>query len=250
MRSCNLCAQRRKLIKAHIIPHAFYPKGENPRSYDIRNLAPPKRIPMGHYDQKILCAVCDNALGQWDHEAVSVLRQKSLIPVHINGVYPADQFGNIRIVAVEEFNYYKLKLFFVSLLWRASITKLTYFSKVNLGPQANELRDIIVKESYLNEDEYSIFVVRYAQDFASSIGENPRTLTIGDATAVRFMFGGYIVYINVSNRRFPSYCEGVVLKPDSKLYMLVQDIYETSVPRNALKLASGYGVPPDVRKRS
>ena len=70
MAQCRLCAEDRKLVKAHVIPEAFFrvlrAGGETPIL--ISNVANtyPKRSPIGVYDQNILCEDCETMFSQVD----------------------------------------------------------------------------------------------------------------------------------------------------------------------------------------
>src|SRR5258706_1443213 len=113
---CKLCGEQGGLVEAHIIPRSFYEPlkdgsgpltmGSNrPRFY-------PKRSSMGAYDKELVCGKCEALFSPWDDYAQRLLlracEESSLFEANgqpIAYVYPT-------------FDYHRLKLFFVSLLWR------------------------------------------------------------------------------------------------------------------------------------
>jgi hypothetical protein len=74
----------------------------------------PKKTPVGVYDTKLVCRICEDKFGDWINYAQQLLQDEPL-----NG---KKLFVGLQLIGYElpKFNYAKLKLFFVSLLWRAS----------------------------------------------------------------------------------------------------------------------------------
>lgn len=137
MAICKLCAQDRKLIKAHIVPRALYDplleEGSPLQLYSTEEGAFPKRSPQGIYDTNILCCACDNRIGVWDNVAQKLL----LAPLSEHGD-PQALMANMAkgLFEVVNIDYHGLKLFFISLLWWAHVTTQPFFAKVRLGPTA------------------------------------------------------------------------------------------------------------------
>lgn len=132
MNQCRLCLEKRKLIKAHIIPEGFIrplrSEGLAPEMHSNSPGSYPKRMPVGIYDPLILCGDCDRKMGQWDDYAQELLLKRfseaSVIQLNQQTVY----------WRVEHYHHLKLKLFFVSLLWRASVSQQSFFKRISLGP--------------------------------------------------------------------------------------------------------------------
>ena len=60
---CKLCGADRKLIKAHVIPAAFFEKNGNDSAfesflYTFDLTTHSKRLPAGIYDKELLCNDC------------------------------------------------------------------------------------------------------------------------------------------------------------------------------------------------
>jgi hypothetical protein len=134
---CKLCDQEKKLIKAHIIPEGFFrPLQSESRAAEIHTNTigvHPKRSPIGIYDKNILCEDCDGKLGVWDEYAQKLLLQNFN---EDNALYDNKEKIAYKI---KDYDYIIIKLFFISLLWRASITTQEYFDRIVVGPFEEKL---------------------------------------------------------------------------------------------------------------
>ena len=133
MSVCKYCNQEKPLCKAHIIPQAFYKQiwsdNRHPLLCKIKLGSPKQKMSsIGLYDSNILCSDCDGKFGKFDEEGINFFRNINfdLYKHNISSEY-------FYKVPNSEYNYLKLKKFFISVIYRASISKLPEFSSVNLG---------------------------------------------------------------------------------------------------------------------
>lgn len=153
---CKFCGQERKLIKAHIIPKKFYFGLKDDRYLCISSKNGKFTFQqMGGYDSNILCADCDNqVLGEFDKESYKILlgnfskyKYEYLYPQKIyqinNGCY----------------DYHKLRKFFISILWRASVSKLEEWSNINLGGYEKKALEILKNEKE-HENLFKILIYK------------------------------------------------------------------------------------------
>ncbi len=75
---CRLCDQEKKLVKAHIIPHAFYGQVSDPKAGTLAltdvDGEYPKKSHSGLYDSTILGGECDSKrIGVYDDYAKKYL---------------------------------------------------------------------------------------------------------------------------------------------------------------------------------
>src|SRR5699024_7989966 len=138
---CKFCGQEKKLIKAHIIPKNFYIARKEDRYLLINSKTRKYAYKQnGGYDSNILCRDCDNhILGEFDKEGYRVLfddfNKYQYVHTHPQGkIYQLDS---------NNFDYTKLRNFFISILWRASISKLEEWSHINLGGYERKALDIL-----------------------------------------------------------------------------------------------------------
>lgn len=159
MSVCKLCGEEKPLVKAHIIPKSMYPLDDKRREPLLRVPsapdAPPERSWIGEYDAALVCAQCESTFHPWDDYAIGVFRTE---PQEDDYVKVDGEPGAYTLKA---YDYAKLKLFFVSLLWRASESSRPFFEHVNVGREhATRLREMILDKDPGDPDEYSVFIVR------------------------------------------------------------------------------------------
>ena len=120
---CRFCLEQRQLIEAHIIPKGFFERIRSDEPNILVNESDyPKRSPQGIYDKGILCGPCDNIIGKWDQYAQEVLT------MDMSGFTLIAEGQNIGGWERPEYNYELLKLFFISLVWRASISTHSFYA--------------------------------------------------------------------------------------------------------------------------
>jgi hypothetical protein len=61
-------------------------------------------------------------------------------------------------------DYIKVKLFFLSIIWRAHISSLPFFSNVDLGKYAEKIRKMLLENDRGNEDELETCLVKIKPD--------------------------------------------------------------------------------------
>src|SRR4051812_28886671 len=115
---CRLTGIEAPLVKAHIIPQSFYAlRRDQQNSFlllqsEVQHY--PKRAPIGIYDQTILSLEAERLFSDVDDHACEVL---------IKGIpnrTPINESPSPLGFTLAGCDYRKMKLFFVSLLWRAS----------------------------------------------------------------------------------------------------------------------------------
>lgn len=147
MSHCLYCGQERTLVKAHIIPEAFFRdiRGDASTLYFVMNepSAHPKRAPIGLYDKQILCGQCEKAFQNVDDYAAALLIRER------DSAFERRSHNGRTIYVAEQFDYHRMKLFIVSVLWRASVSTQQYFSRVNLGPVR-----VVVVARFMRQTEF------------------------------------------------------------------------------------------------
>ena len=187
MGKCRLCLQDKKLIKAHIIPDFLYNgmKAENDKNifyevtYDLnRKESRLKKIQTGDFDKNILCEDCDNRIigGNYERYAKKSMYGKNIdpkiAPICKNYIIPNN---STEYSICKNIDYGKMKLFLLSILWKASITDRKSFKDVQLGDKHEErLRKLIYENIIPNETEYPIMMtsfMRTKNGFKNLIGQ-------------------------------------------------------------------------------
>lgn len=214
-----MCLQDKKLIKAHIIPEGFF------RLLRRENIAPeihsntpgsfPKRMQVGTYDSTILCSECDGKMAPWDDYGQQVLIRQFSEAVKIS--------LQEKTVAwrIEKFDYRRLKLFFTSILWRASVSRQAFYKRISLGPFQDRLRTMILNEDPGDSQEFAVVLARF-EDVEITAMLDPHPEKYDGISFCRFYLSGFVAYIKVDKRPTPSFLKDLHLQEDWPLIVLAR----------------------------
>lgn len=152
---CKFCGQERELIKSHIIPKSFYRLKERGRFAAIT--PSDRRVDIVYHQngfkEYLMCSNCDGSLGNLDAYAERILFQEICN-------HPFRTVDNIKTYLLQksEFDYENLRKFFISLVWRASIS--SEFNTFSLGKYEDVALKILKGELSDNADLFVPIVMR------------------------------------------------------------------------------------------
>lgn len=172
---CKLCLKEKPLLKkSHIIPDFIYRDGKvYHKDHSIhkvnigeifKGLQNKKGIQYsGEYDGNILCQYCDGVvIKRYEDYAKKIIwgGQKLSPDETFSLSFPPGE------VVVGNIDYEKLKLFFLSILWRAAISTRPFFKEVNLEKwKLEELRKMILSgDPKENLDWLMLFMLDCGKD--------------------------------------------------------------------------------------
>lgn len=200
---CRFCSRDfPKLAKAHIIPRSFFKVIRGTSKYSIVMQASKNEVKQdfkqaGIYDSTILCEECEALFTAFDDHGFRVF----------NGVFKKpqvylDPFGNQCAFLLPNVRYDLLKLFVMSLAWRASVSTDPFFRRVNLGPHENRIRDMIAARDCGDQQKYAFFCVHpLGEEFPGSILP-ARCRKIAGLNCVQIHLPKMYVVLKVDNRPF------------------------------------------------
>jgi len=200
---CQLCLQQKELISSsHIIPEFMYKP-----LYDINNqmfmkfLERPgnivKRVQTGIFDKHILCEDCDNRLiGQLEHYFASILFDNKTKGLNIHGTQ--DPNGT-HVVNVSGLNYPMFKLFLLSILWRAHISKNSFFQKIDIQSNAETFRKMILNRDPGRDVLFRIAVAAIKDKSGGLVRlvTTPEVKNLGGGLFTTFVINGFIYFIDL-----------------------------------------------------
>ena len=225
---CKLCEREKKLINAHIIPKQLYKPigeasgGESPWVYGVGTDKKSQQSQSGIYDPDILCRECDGDLiGPWDNYGQILLRSS---PSPEN--YIVDDAGKPAGYKIDTFDYHQLKLFFMSILWRAAITSDSFFARVQLGYWEDKLKKMILAQDPGSENDFSVVLSKYEGD-CSEIMPSPTKHKLDGVNYYRFRIPKYVFLIKVDKRNFPPKFAPFILSPNQPLLIGVMEYMDS-----------------------
>ncbi len=220
---CRYCDLNKTLIKAHIIPEFFFKKLRgNDMLLKVSAGERPKSSPIGAYDTRILCGSCDGRFSSFESYSANLLTDPPQSAVEVKEQGLGKRTGYV----IPNYNYKLLKLFFLSVMWRASISTLPFYSKISLGPYEERIRALLEAECPGEKNEFPIVISKFSGDYANAIF-NPYTSRIGETRFCIFHMGSYVVRIKVDARISKYEIPNWVLSPNNPLFIPERDFLES-----------------------
>ncbi len=232
--TCKLCRQRTDLIEAHNIPAGYFrrmPSDQGPARVLKNNSEEfPKRAPVGIYDRNILCSTCEPRFGPWDTHAQEILTDD----IH-NGT--VRKIGD-KIVGfeIQEYDYNLLKLFFISLAWRASVSTQPFYRRVSLGPFEERARQLILEDRPGPAGDFGVTLARFDTQLWK-VTFDPHREKWSGINYVRFYFSGYVGYIKIDRRAAPKPMADFLLSDTPPLKIVARDFRSSSEATLVQKIA-------------
>lgn len=148
---CKLCLEEKKLCDSHIFPEymysSLYDEHHQFPEFDAGENGRRKMRSKGIYDL-LLCKRCEEIIQKYEDYGYEVIYKK---------VKPHFQKYKHEF-RLENYNYKYFKLFLLSLIWRASISK-RYYQNVDLGPYTEDLRSILEEGKETDIDFFPCVII-------------------------------------------------------------------------------------------
>lgn len=197
---CALCLQDATLCDSHIIPEFLYRT-----LYDAKHRFHqisadpdrPNRILQKGLREPLLCESCEQRFSVSERYACMFLNGGVGMTVRQNG----------NRLDLSNLDYKKLKLFQLSILWRAGVASLPVFSEVRLGPHAERIRRMLLSDDPGPTDAYGciMFTLMHEREVLPDLIAAPSPSKLEKLRAYRFVFGGLVFVYVVSGMRPPGY---------------------------------------------
>jgi hypothetical protein len=237
--TCQLCGRDAPLINAHIIPKPFFrtTRQKGLASMLVSNKAGerPKRSRTGVYDSHILCASCDRRIGVWDQYGVELF-------VHgLASFTPLSKANELIAFQQPSFDYARLRLFILSVLWRSHISSHPMFDRVRLGPHAKRLRAMIEHGQPGDSTDFSTVLSAFTLN-----GRLPNVgVPIADpfrerwhgVNAYRLSLGVVTAYVAVDQHPLPDYLRSIAVADGQPLLLVERDFASSSEARAVRSIA-------------
>lgn len=152
---CRLCHSAGELRFSHILPEFLYKPlyDEKHRFIGLKHEPEPgtnEDLLQKGIREYLLCADCEQHLSKFERYASQVLRKLPDTSREPPGA----------VVRVTEVDYARFKLFQMSLLWRAGVSKQASFQGIYLGPHEPKLRQMIHEANPGEPLDYGCVLIR------------------------------------------------------------------------------------------
>ena len=220
---CLLCKEEKKLVKAHIIPEGFFRRMREGGSHLlVLNQVPgkilPKRSPIGVYDKELVCRDCESIWNDWDTHAQEILSHDMKL------AKPIRRSGQDMAWRIDHFDYMKLKLFFISVLWKAAVSRQTFYRKVDIGIFESIARKMILERNPGQTDEFGVVITRFMPHKFDIVMFDPFREKINHVNFYRFYMAGYVVYMKVDRRPMPPPWSRLAIREGESMYVVRRDM--------------------------
>lgn len=135
---CKLCKIEKQLCKkSHILPKHTYNILKKD-GYSLRidkntiNQATKQKDYSGIFEQNILCGDCEGIFNKYETYANNLIYRNKISSINIENV------DNKIVISGDGYDYKKIKLYFLSILWRSSISSNSFFDQVKLANNVEE----------------------------------------------------------------------------------------------------------------
>lgn len=211
-------------MKSHIIPRSFF-KSEGYVAITSNAAEYKKRIPTGPYDEDILCLDCEKKFCAWDTYGNEFLNRTEL------PTKPFKEGDEGKDYFEAEFDYAKLKMFFLSVLWRGHHSRQEFFFEIKLDLHEKRIREMIIANDPKKPDDYSVILSKFDEDPGIISAQYTNYDRIN---CYRLYIPGYKAIIKVDKRPMKDERRELILSPEKKAIIFLINALE-SKERNVMK---------------
>ena len=217
---CRLCEQEQASVRAHVIPRSFFiahiDEDEIPKLVATSKDFYPKKSPIGVYDPEILCSACEVRFSPYDAYGFKFFHPAGDLETIFR-----DTEGEANIV--RGIDYKLLKLFILSVLWRASVSGQTFYAGVMLGPYENDIRSLILADNPGEPQDFPVMVHRFSYPSELIPILCPVSSRIYGLNFYQLLLNGFLVLVKVDRQSLPQPLPEIALAPDRPLVILRKD---------------------------
>lgn len=212
---CHLCKEFKILQrKNHVIPEFFYrvnnlfESNNKILKYDLRTYIKDKRKIIlseqmsGEYDQYKLCETCDRKIiGNYESYTREFFYSKNLRERRRLDLTFENDF-----IECTNSDYKKIKLLFLSILWRANISERPFFNHVKLDDKTNEALRLMIRDGDPKTDlEFPVIFMDNMLDntISSKYLLQPIQMKVGEENGFLFCIGGMLIIITLGIKTIP-----------------------------------------------
>lgn len=179
--------------------------------------------------EQLLCDECEGRFASYERYASQI---------HKGGVsLEVERSGRLMILSGIEYRPYKL--FLLSVLWRASASRLELFERVDLGPHEERLRLQLLNDDPGKPTAYGciMFGLTMTSGEAPGLIMQPSRVRVNGFNTYKFVFGGILWLFHVDGRELGYPYTHIMLSEYGKLAMQIRGIEEMRDLRKFAEIA-------------
>jgi len=231
--TCHLCQQDRELCNSHIIPEFIYsPMYDEKHKFLV--ISGDRDKPIQHKQKGIreplLCQPCETILSRHENYVSRILYRET---------DPLTTEGNR--YRLSGLRYDHVRLCYLGILWKMSISKLPMFREVSLGPHEEKLRQMVLHDEPGRADQYGfIGVVPFIDGkvFPNFILQ-PDCIKHQGRHIYRAVIGGLLFMFLVSSHPIDPEIQRAFAHPDGTWVLIGEDVRRIPFLAEWLSKATG-----------
>ena len=207
----SVCLKEKQLVKkSHIIPDFLYSdiydsnhKILKFRPYEyVHGVKLVMKVSTGEYDTDVLCKECENHISKYESYAKNYLftgyfknQIKPKVTHYVNT-------QGIEFFLVENTDYLKFKIFLLSILWRANISKREVFKEIQINEDSEYIRKMILDNNPGDITQYPILFWTYLTDkkIPHQIIGQPTIVKVREHYVAKFIIRGFWFMFVLNNK--------------------------------------------------
>ena len=224
---CKLCGFEKELLRrSHIISECNYDGLYDNENFlhrldfsGVRKNKAISKIPKGEYEGNILCSNCDSVIIQSyeDYVCRMIYAKRPLSsnqhPICTNHVNPEGQ----EFTFYRNIDYQKAKLYFLSILWRASISSRPFFNLIEVSDHEREkLREMVYSGTPGNSQQFPVLTYGWLNDVSANkdLILQPKKFIAQHSSRFCFPIRGFVFNVYMDIRDVPLDLKDFLLADD------------------------------------
>lgn len=219
---CRLCKEDHNLKNSHIIPEFFYkPIYDSKHRLHLRKSG--KRL-KGKSLQKgirerLLCEGCEQQLSRNEKYVREVL-------------FGGTEVGTWRVqnrLKLSNLDYTKVRLFFLSLIWRMGVaSEHAMWKNVDLGPYEEPIRQMVHSKNPGEPWQYGFLCIvpRFNGEILEDLILEPVRERSDWGRFYQLVLGGFVYFFHVSRQRLPKQMSKWLIRKDGSWVLPLKDASE------------------------
>ncbi len=218
---CKLCGAEGELRKSHILPEFLYkPLYDENHCFMAMSPCPSnitRKLQKG-IRERLLCDLCEGQLAVYEKYVKEAIYDGK----NVTGEWQGNK------VVLHGLDYKITRLYYLSLLWRMSISSDPMFLNVNLGPHEKHLRSMIRNEIPGEPEEYGFFCIIpfFEGELLEDLILQPEWVRINGHRFYRIVIGGLLYYFTLNSDAIKPVSRGALIHKTGDWLMLTQKLEE------------------------
>ncbi len=215
---CRFCGINEASVQAHIVPQSFIRAHsvEGEPNYILSNReGHSRRTWTGVYDDALVCATCESGFNEFDRYGHQFFHAEQLTPI----IFDGELFAWEHLEA----DGAKLKLFVLSILWRASASSRQEVRAVDLGRWERSVKKMIETNDPGTPDCFPVVLEKF--DAAPGVAPTfyPYRTEIGNTQCYKMELAGCTAVMAIQGREWPPVLiEDIALAPQRPVRLLAK----------------------------